>query len=67
MTTGRETLSLNVTGLGTNEPAHGVEVVGPGVDELLTVGFTETKRYKLKLYVAQNLLTSNLHLLKCQK
>lgn len=67
-TTGRETLALNVTGLGTNEPADSVEVVKTGADELLSVGFTETKTHKLKLYVAQNLLTgTSLHLLKRQK
>lgn len=38
-TTGRETLALNVTGLGTNEPADSVEVVKTGADELLSVGF----------------------------
>ena len=42
-TTGRESLALDVTGLGTNESADGVEVVGPGADELLILGFTCTE------------------------
>lgn len=49
-TTGREILALSVTGLGTNEPADGVEDVAAGIDELRRLGFTETKKQKLKLY-----------------
>lgn len=53
-TTGRETLSFNVTCLGTNETADGVEDEGTGTDEMLRLGFTETKKHKLKLFVAKN-------------
>lgn len=53
-TTGRETLSFNVTCLGTNETADGVEDEGAGTDEMLRLGFTETKKHKLKLFVAKN-------------
>jgi len=40
-TTGRETLSFNVTCLGTNETADGarVEDEGTGTDEMLRLGF----------------------------
>jgi len=38
-TTGREILALSVTGLGTNEPADGVEDVAAGIDELRRLGF----------------------------
>ena len=57
-----------MTGLGTNGPADDVvEDVGVGTDELLSLGFTGTKIHKLNLYVPQNLLIGNLHLLKRQK
>jgi len=38
-TTGRGTLSFNVTCLGTNETADGVEDEGAGTDEMLRLGF----------------------------
>ena len=61
-TTGRETLVLNVTGLGTNEPADGVEDVGAGTDELRRLGLTETKKQKnYATAERQKLITKHSH------